>query len=262
METEARLIRSAEAAGVAVPKVVGILTEDDQLGQGFVTHFIPGEALGGRICRHPSLAAARAVFVEQCATNLALIHSMGLLASTDLAVVTPESEVERLRRAYHQIEQPRAVFAMALGWLQRHMIDPVGKPVLIHGDYRNGNMIVGPEGVRAVLDWEAAHIGDPAEDLSWFCAPSWRFGNLDQPAGGVGSKETFFQVYERESGCMLDQQRLRFWDVFSILRWGLMCASAETAFTSGADPSPQRAIIARRSSEAELDLLQLILPRD
>ena len=33
-----------------------------------------------------------------------------------------------------------------------------------------------PTGLRAVLDWELAHAGDPAEDLGWLCSRAWRFG--------------------------------------------------------------------------------------
>lgn len=262
MEMEARVIRSAEAVGVPVPEVVVVLREEDQLGEGFISRFIPGETLGGRICRHPSLESARAVFVDQCAKHLALIHSVDPLPLKGLPVSTPQSELGRMIAAYEDLQQPRPVFAMCIAWLRRNMIESVEEKVLVHGDFRNGNLIVGPEGVRAILDWEATHFGDRAEDLAWFCAPSWRFGELGRPAGGVGSKEEFLGGYERKSGYCIGRERLRFWEVFSILRWGVMCASAEAAFRSGADSSPQRGIIARRSSEAELDLLRVLLPRD
>lgn len=261
MEMEAQVIRSAGAAGVAVPEIVYVLRQDDQLGHGFVSRFIPGESLGGRICRDPRLASARAVFLEQSASYLAMIHSVDPLPLEGLPLATPKSELERVSAAYGELQQPRPVFAIAIAWLRKHMIEPPKRRVLVHGDYRNGNMIVGPEGVRAVLDWEAAHLGDPVEDIAWFCAPSWRFGHLSRPAGGIGSKEELLVTYESASGHCVEEQRLQFWSVFSILRWGLMCASAEAAFTSGTDPSPQRAVIARRSSEAELDLLRALLPR-
>ena len=48
--------------------------------------------------------------------------------------------------------------------------------------------MVGPEGMRAILDWELAHLGDPMEDLGWLCVPSWRFGMMDQPVGGFGQR--------------------------------------------------------------------------
>ena len=35
----------------------------------------------------------------------------------------------------------------------------------MHGDFHNGNLLVDDSGVRAVLNWELAHIGHPGEDL-------------------------------------------------------------------------------------------------
>ena len=56
----------------------------------------------------------------------------------------------------------------------------------VHGDFRCGNLLVGPDGLRGVLDWELAHAGDPAEDIGWLCAPAWRFGGAGE-VGGFGA---------------------------------------------------------------------------
>jgi aminoglycoside phosphotransferase len=41
--------------------------------------------------------------------------------------------------------------------------------VLVHGDYGPNNVLLDPvtANITAVLDWEWAHAGDPAEDLAW-----------------------------------------------------------------------------------------------
>jgi aminoglycoside phosphotransferase (APT) family kinase protein len=41
--------------------------------------------------------------------------------------------------------------------------------VLVHGDYGPNNVLLDPAAreITAVLDWEWAHAGDPAEDLAW-----------------------------------------------------------------------------------------------
>ena len=133
---------------------------------------------------------------------------------------------------------------------------------LVHGDFRNGNMIFGSEGVRAVLDWEVAHIGDPAEDLAWISTPPWRFGELDRPVGGLGSREQLFEAYEAASGERVDPARVHYWEVLGSLRWGVSCASMLEWFTSGRDPSVERAMIARRVSENELDLMRILTGSD
>ena len=37
--------------------------------------------------------------------------------------------------------------------------------MVVHGDFRLGNVMVGAEGLRAVLDWELCTIGDPVAEI-------------------------------------------------------------------------------------------------
>jgi aminoglycoside phosphotransferase (APT) family kinase protein len=94
-------------------------------------------------------------------------------------------------------------------WLARRL--PASRRrVLVHGDYRIGNVMFGPEGVRVVLDWEQAHVGDPMEDLGWMCVRSWRFGSDEKPVGGIGTREEFFRAYESGGGVRVDPEVVRF----------------------------------------------------
>ena len=106
-------------------------------------------------------------------------------------------------REYRSFNWPRPVFELALRWLADHDPGPSKEVTLVHGDFRHGNLIIGPDGVRAVLDWELAHLGDPMEDLGWICVNSWRFGEIDKPVGGFGSREELFAGYE-EGGRKVD----------------------------------------------------------
>ena len=112
----------------------------------------------------------------------------------------------------------------------------------------------------AVLDWEIAHFGDPMEDLGWICVNSWRFGGIDKPVGGFGTREELFAGYE-EAGRKADPDRVMFWEVMGTLRWGIMCCGMMQRFRLGPDHSLERAMIGRRSSETEIDLLRLLAPR-
>jgi aminoglycoside phosphotransferase (APT) family kinase protein len=118
-------------------------------------------------------------------------------------------------------------------------------------------MIIGPDGVRAVLDWELAHVGDPMEDLGWICVNSWRFGVSDKPVGGFGQREALWAGYEAAGGAPVNRAHAKWWEVFGAMRWGVMCAGMTASFR-GADPSVERGVIARRTSESEIDLLRLI----
>ena len=149
------------------------------------------------------------------------------------------------------------MFELAFRWLEDHC-PPHPKHVrLVHGDFRNGNLMVGPDGVRAVLDWEIAHVGDPMEDLGWICVSSWRFGVTDKPVGGFGEREDLWAGYEAAGGAPVNREHAMWWEVMGSLRWGVMCAGMPASFR-GADPSVERAVIARRSSENEIDLLRLL----
>ena len=132
--------------------------------------------------------------------------------------------------------------------------------VVVHGDYRSGNYLYDENGIIAMLDWEMAHLGDPMEDLGWICVNSWRFGEIDKPVGGFGSREELFAGYEA-AGHSVDPDRVKFWEVMGTLRWGVMCCGMMQRFRSGPEHSIERAMIGRRASETEIDLLRLLAPR-
>lgn len=56
----------------------------------------------------------------------------------------------------------------AVQWLRENLPISVGPPALCWGDARIGNQLFVEHRVRAVLDWEMVHIGDPMWDLAWF----------------------------------------------------------------------------------------------
>ncbi len=174
--------------------------------------------------------------------------------------MTASKEIDELERDYCSFDWPRPVFALALRWLRERDPGPSREVTLVHGDFRHGNLIIGPDGVRAVLDWELAHIGDPMEDLGWVCVNSWRFGEIDKPAGGFGTREELFAGYEA-AGRRVDPDRVKFWEVMGTLRWGVMCCGMMQRFRIGPEHSIERAMIGRRSSETEIDLLRLLAPR-
>jgi aminoglycoside phosphotransferase (APT) family kinase protein len=130
---------------------------------------------------------------------------------------------------------------------------------LVHGDYRIGNVIFGPEGARSILDWELAHIGDPMEDIGWLCVRSWRFGG-DKPVGGIGDRVAFYAAYEAAGGAQVDPERVRYWETFGNLRWGVTCIVQVKQYLAGASGSIELASIGRRVAETEWELLRLMEP--
>src|SRR5690606_35893920 len=129
-----------------------------------------------------------------------------------------------------------------------------GRRTVVHGDFRNGNLMIDENGVTGVLDWELTHLGDPAEDLGWLCVKAWRFGS-PHPVGGFGPREDLLAGYAAAGGTPPTPEELRWWEVFGTLRWTILCRLQAERFLSGADRSIEYAVLGRRVCEQEFDLL-------
>ncbi len=250
----------AHDAGVPSPRVMHLLEPEDGLGAGFIMARIEGETIARKILRDDAFANARPLLAHQLGKVAAGIHGLPRAELPKLREMSAAKEIAEIGREYRSSNWPRPVFELALRWLSDHDPGPSDEVTLVHGDFRHGNLIIGPDGVRAVLDWELAHLGDPMEDLGWICVNSWRFGEIDKPVGGFGSREDLFAGYEA-AGRKVDPARVKFWEVMGTLRWGVMCCGMMQRFRIGPDHSMERAMIGRRASETEIDLLRLLAPR-
>lgn len=260
LDAEARLMQLAHDAGLPSPKVMHVLTVDDDLGTGFIMQRIEGETIARKILRDEQFAAARPRLARQLGQAAAGIHALRREELPNLRQMTAAKEIAELTHEVRSFNWPRPVFELALRWLAAHDPGPPEQVTLVHGDFRHGNLIIGSDGLRAVLDWELAHLGDPMEDLGWICVNSWRFGEIDKPVGGFGSREELYGGYEA-AGRKVNPARARFWEVMGTLRWGVMCCGMMRRFRLGPDHSMERAMIGRRASETEIDLLRLLAPR-
>ena len=259
-ELEYRLLEAAGAAGVPVPAVH--LMGDGSLGVPFfLMERVEGETIPRRLLRDEEYAEARRAMTGQLAVILAKVHRVppveGLTAPAE-GRSPAEEEIAQFEQRYRAIApEPHPAFELAFRWLRANL-PRTSERALVHGDYRIGNVIFGPEGARALLDWELAHVGDPMEDLGWICVRSWRFGNHDLPVGGLGSREEFFHAYEEAGGFPVDAGRVRFWELFGNLRWGIICISQARTYLEGLSASVELASIGRRTAETEWELLNLM----
>lgn len=245
--TEVAALRAAYDAGVPVPRMLAS-------GDGwFVVERVEGETIARRILRDEPYAKARDVFAEQCGRALAAIHRIDVARVPGLG----RRPLEEWRQRYDAFADPHPVFELVFRWLDANRPAAAGE-VVAHGDFRMGNLIVGPDGVRAVLDWEMVHAGDPLEDLGFLCVKSWRFGG-PLPVGGVGRREDLVAAYEAESGRTVDPDALRWWELFGTLNWGVIAMQQVHTHLSGAERSVELAAIGRRVCEIEHDML-LLLP--
>jgi hypothetical protein len=150
----------------------------------------------------------------------------------------------------------RPALELGVRWLEAHR-GPSAPGVTVHGDFRNGNLLVGPDGLRAVLDWELAHAGDPAEDIGWLCARAWRFGGPGR-VGGFGDLPALLESYATAGGDPIDPHRVTWWEAYAAVKWAVICALQASAHLSGATRSVELAAIGRRVCESEWDLFVVL----
>ena len=259
-ENEFRLLEVLYAHGVPCPRPRWLGTEPPAF---FVMDRVPGESVGRRVVRLPELAAARSVLAGQMGQALAVLHGVPLqgldfLPRPALGQTAAARALAEIRAEMDALRQDNPVWELGLRWLSRREPPPSGPLVLVHGDCRVGNVLVGPRGLEAVIDWEFAHVGDPLEDLAWPMVRDWRFESDALPVGGVGTVEQLVEGYTRRGGGRVDRAALRWWETLGNLRWAVVCHAQAGRHLSGRDRSVELASLGRKASEVEWELLDQI----
>jgi aminoglycoside phosphotransferase (APT) family kinase protein len=260
LEDEHRLLQVAFEAGVKAPRPYGYIAD---LGgrDAFVMARVPGETIGRRIVRSPEFAAARSTLSRQMAEQLARIHSIPVqavdfLPGPNSGPVSPgyldslEEQLDTLPEAHPAIE-------LGLRWL-RDNPPPEHDIVLNHGDFRLGNFAVDAHGIVAVLDWEYAHRGHPAEDLGWALVRAWRFGVDDRRVAGTGDVEPYLDRYNELTGRKIGRDELAWWELAGNVRWAIGAARQGLRHLTGQERSVELAVLGRQASEIEYEILNLL----
>jgi aminoglycoside phosphotransferase (APT) family kinase protein len=248
MRVEASVLRAAEAADVPAPRVLACVEALDGVVT-LVTGFVEGETIARRLLRDDRYAVARERLAAQIGRAMARLHRV------DPATVPGLDRVDELALYRDQLDEhgePHPAFELALRWLEQHRPDD-DRACVVHGDLRLGNVIVVDDGMAAVIDWELAHVGNPLQDLGWACVPAWRFGST-LPAAGVGTRAQLLDAYNLEAGTTYTTDDLHWWEVFGILRWGVMCITQAQRHLTASTRSHELAAIGRRVCENEHDL--------
>ncbi|MBI3676866.1 MAG: phosphotransferase family protein [Proteobacteria bacterium] len=151
-------------------------------------------------------------------------------------------EIERWEREIDEDErEPQPIARAAIRWLKKNPPPPAQKLSVVHGDYRTGNFLFDSDGnIRAILDWEMAHLGDPLEDLGWALDPLWGPADTSR-AGGLVSHADAIAIWEKASGLKADPKAFLWWQIFASLKGAAIWISAAREYSEARNADPVNA---------------------
>jgi len=262
---EAALIRLAAESGVPVPRVIAATDHLPGAGQpAIVSARVEGESIPRRILRGLSDGSDGDTLAAECGAALAGVHRIDpSVAPSKLPALDARdpyaSWCSQLESDLDRLPVPHPAIRLGINWLRRNKPPGPNALTVVHGDLRNGNILVHKGHLSAVLDWELAHISDPMEDLGYLCLRTWRFGNDSRVCGGFGSLEALIDGYETAGGTWRPDA-FHWWMTARTAWWAVGLAMQGAAFSAGLTDSLVLAASGRRVPELEFDLLNLIDP--
>jgi aminoglycoside phosphotransferase (APT) family kinase protein len=246
---EAAAMTAARLAGVPVAEVYDCGA--GALGRAYLLmERLDGETIPRRLLRDQAYAAVRPGLARRLGEVLAQIHQVNPDSVPGLPHLDALGQVTGL---YEAFAEPRPALEIGLRWLAANRPAPVAD-ALVHGDFRTGNLMIGEDGLRGVLDWELTHRGDPRQDLGWLCTKAWRFGSAS-PVGGFGARTDLMAGYATGGGTPPDEETQRWWELYGTVRWALLCRRQAERYLAEDERSIELAVLGRRVCEQEYDIL-------
>ena len=240
--------RAFHGTAVPVPEAVWLESDAKWLDHPF---FVMEELSGFEASPQAIIAPPYSAFAERTAREKWTI--LGAIASADpdkLGVVgllpgpaQPADawlrELDHWTRVIDEDElAPQPIIRAAIRRLRRAPPPPPKRLHVVHGDYRTGNFLYDKEGgIRGILDWEMAHLGDPLEDLAWSINRIWCWAR-DGRVGGLTSKENAIRLWETASGLRADPEALRWWELFSSVKGLAIWISGGHEYQEGSNKDP------------------------
>jgi aminoglycoside phosphotransferase (APT) family kinase protein len=247
---EYAVLEAAYAAGVKAPRPIAYIADLDGR-EAFVMERLEGETIGRRIVRMDGLPPE---LPAQLAEELAKIHAIPRMRVPFLQ----DARLERMVEEFDEVGEARPAIELGLWWLREHR-PPPREPVVVHGDYRVGNVVVrAQEGLVGVLDWEFAHVDEPVRDLAFALVRAWRFGVPDKRLGGIGDVEPYLERYNESTGLDVLPEELDYWELAGNVGWAIGCLTQMQRHLSGLDRSVELAVLGRLGAEVEYEICHLL----
>jgi aminoglycoside phosphotransferase (APT) family kinase protein len=215
------VIKAVHARGFPAPDAVWLDTEHKLLSGGdfIIMRKSPG-TIGGNF--FGAQTEIPETLVDSLAAIMAGLHNLEPL--TELGDLNPaintalwgksrgESTADYIRgwRDYFLTNNhtPSPSLIALFGWLVDNVPPREGRAVLLHGDFGFHNFLFEDGKLSAVLDWEFAHIGDPAEEL----------GYVRETIGNAIDWDRLMTNYLAAGGDPVDDVTLRYFRVWAHVR--------------------------------------------
>ena len=262
---EFRVLKLVHSVGVTVPEPLWLCEDKRVIGSVFyIMRLVGGIGLGPKVVKDLALGGDRKILGETLGRELAGIHSIhppnDELDFLPLPTANPALEcIAKLRQHLDSMGESRPALEWGLRWAELNL-PPDPEITLIHNDFRTGNYLLDEHGLTGILDWEFAAWGDPMCDIGWFCAKCWRFSRPDMEAGGITTRQVFYDGYLAVSGQVIDTFAVNFWEVMAHIRWAVIALQQVHRHISGAQQSLELALIGHLLPELEHQVLEMTKP--
>ena len=214
VEGQYQVLKRMHEAGLKVPKPVCFDMDSRYLGSPFLIV---------ERCRGSSAEPDYWSIVKSPSVALQLAEQMGRLHAQPigaLATLLPHSrksgnrqgwrdELQRLDGDWHaQAHWPSATVSAALLWMRANIDCVEDRQSLVHNDMVFHNILADGDELTAVLDWEQASIGHPAEDLG-YCFPV---------VSAAVDWNRFLEAYYAAGGPRISQRQVDYFALRAVLR--------------------------------------------
>jgi aminoglycoside phosphotransferase (APT) family kinase protein len=266
-DAEFRVMAAVHPHGVPVPQMHWLEEDSKWLDRPFfvMERVLGCETSAQKLVFEPRFVAVHEKLARAFTDVLARIHSLDP-AQLDLDLGEPPppdrcalAEIEKWEAVLdREAMEPQPVLRAAFRWMRHNLPPPAQRVVVVHADYRTGNFLYDEEGkIRAFLDWEMVHLGDPLEDVAWACIRPWRWAG-DERIGGLMAREDFYRMYEEATGLRVDEEAMRFWEVLGNVKLAAIFLTGARSYAERRTSSMTMAMVGRSANRLELEVMDLM----
>ena len=221
---EYRPLVTLSKLGLPVPRPLHLESQISELGPSFMLmDRLSGKPPGSYFGMHTPCPGA----FRELAAMLAKLHQVPP-ASLGLNAAPAGDRLQSLIEQYQSKWRDNATRASpvvdyAYAWALRECARDGGSSSFVHGDAGPYNLLVEDDRLKAMLDWEFAHVGDPAEDL----------GVARLYAETCMPWEEFMQIYLAAGGQPVTQSRIQLGMLTQFLKGTTLVAASGRNFIEG-----------------------------